>query len=100
MRPNTFLRLASVMTLLLAPAQGENIEPAVATITDLWHGFPPPKPADSLTPIVGYRSYDFLRMRYDDLWMRFEYITREVTGVSVHGREIATYRFCIKIFFQ
>lgn len=62
-------------------------------ITESGLGFPVPEPVDSLTPVAGFRSYGSLRARFDDLWLQKDHITRMVTGESVHGREIISYRF-------
>ncbi|MGK7294914.1 MAG: M14 family metallopeptidase [Candidatus Wenzhouxiangella sp. M2_3B_020] len=54
-------------------------------------GYPPPAPQDSATPFDGFRSYDGLHARHQDLMLRHEFITGREVGESGEGRPIWVY---------
>lgn len=54
-------------------------------------GYPPPVPRDSATPFDGFRSYDALHARHQDLMLRHEFITGREVGESSQGRPIWVY---------
>ena len=54
-------------------------------------GYPPPVPQDSATPLDGFRSYDALHARHQDLMLRHDFIAGSRVGESLQGRGIWMY---------
>lgn len=55
-------------------------------------GYPVPRPVDSLTPVDGFRSYEFLHARHQDLMMTTDVLAGRVLGQTVAGNDIWVYR--------
>lgn len=55
-------------------------------------GYPVPIPVDSLLPIDGYRTYESLDMRHQQLTDLSSFIQREQIGQTIEGRPIWSYR--------
>lgn len=55
-------------------------------------GYPVPIPVDSLTPVDGFRTYQSLDLRHQQLAMDSPYISREPIGATVQGRTIWAYQ--------
>ncbi|WP_170309600.1 M14 family zinc carboxypeptidase [Litorilituus lipolyticus] len=56
-------------------------------------GYPVPTPVDSLTPIDGFRSYQSLDLRHQQLAAQTPLIERILVGESYNGRSIWAYKF-------
>ena len=54
-------------------------------------GFPVPMPRNSSTPVRGFRSYESLHTRHQDLMLLHEFVTGEVVGNTIKSREIWAY---------
>jgi len=54
-------------------------------------GFNPPQPMDSLTPVDGFRSYESLFARHQDLLLQYPHVSGQVIGQTVNGRDIWAY---------
>lgn len=55
-------------------------------------GYPVPVPVSSLTPVDGFRTYDSLLARHQDLMLSNDEVYGEVIGVTHSGRDIWGYR--------
>jgi len=55
-------------------------------------GFPVPLPIDSLTPIDGFRTYDSLHLRHQQLSAQATWLSPLVLGNTFNGREIYGYQ--------
>lgn len=54
-------------------------------------GYPVPFPVDSASEVDGFRSYDFLHARHQDLMMSSPDVTGEIVGQTREGRDIWAY---------
>ena len=54
-------------------------------------GYPPPVPVDSAVPIDGFRSYNALHARHQDLMLQSERVGGTVVGRTLQGRDIWAY---------
>ncbi len=55
-------------------------------------GYPVPVPVDTPLPFDGFRSYNGLHTRHQDLMATTDIVHGEVVGTTHHGREIWAYR--------
>lgn len=55
-------------------------------------GYPVPMPVDSLTPVDGFRSYDSLNLRHQQLTAESALITRIQAGTTFNNRAIWAYQ--------
>jgi hypothetical protein len=92
--------LAGLSMLLAAPAaeaQNARIVQWVeyAAVTDnskIALGYPVPVPVDTPYPFAGFRSYDGLHVRHQDLAVTTSWVHPEVIGTTRQGRPIWLYR--------
>ena len=56
-------------------------------------GYPLPVPVDSMTPVNGFRSYDFLKSHHEAMALTNAEMTSVQVGTTHNGREIIAYRF-------
>lgn len=54
-------------------------------------GYPPPVPEDSTTPFDGFRTWESLHARHQDLMLMNDFIAGEVVGQTRLGRDIWAY---------
>ena len=54
-------------------------------------GYPVPIPADSQLPVDGFRSYESLHARHQDLMLTSDLMTGSVVGMTRKGREVWAY---------
>ena len=54
-------------------------------------GYPPPVPVDSTLPVDGFRSYQSLHARHQDLMLQHDFIAGQVVGQTIAGRDIWAY---------
>lgn len=59
---------------------------------ELGLGYPVPVPVDTPLPFDGFRTYDGLHARHQDLAMTHEFIASAIVGQTRRGREIWAYR--------
>lgn len=80
--------------MLGAPAIAQELHtytrgPAPGNIIAL--GYPPPIPVDSTTPFDGFRTYQSLHTRHQDLMLQHDFIGGEIVGQTAAGRDIWAY---------
>lgn len=56
-------------------------------------GYPPPMPVNSLTAVDGFRTYDALFARHQDLMLTTASVDGSVVGQTAKGRDIWAYQF-------
>lgn len=59
--------------------------------TNIALGYAPPEPVASLTPVTGFRDYDSLFARHQELLTLNDEVDGEVVGQTVSGRDIWAY---------
>lgn len=64
-------------------------EPAAGNVIAL--GYPVPIPEDSATPFDGFRSWEALHARHQDLMLQHDFIEGSIVGETRRGREIWAY---------
>ena len=64
-------------------------DPAPGNVIAL--GYPPPIPVDSSTPFDGFRTYQSLHARHQDLMLQHDFISGEIVGRTTAGRDIWAY---------
>lgn len=55
-------------------------------------GYPVPVTVDSQLPVTGFRSYNSLHARYQDLMLTNDYIQGQIVGQTFNGRDIWAYQ--------
>ncbi len=68
------------------------VESASTNADEITLGYPVPIPVDSLTPIDGFRSYDSLKARHQELAIMLDTVESAVVGSTGRGEEILAYR--------
>jgi hypothetical protein len=68
------------------------VESASTNADEITLGYPVPIPVDSLTPIDGFRSYDSLKARHQELAIMLDTVESAIVGSTGRGEEILAYR--------
>jgi hypothetical protein len=94
---NVIVFLTAILTTAAAHAQSERIvewvESGSSTDPDtIALGYPVPIPVDTPLPFTGFRTYNGLHMRHQDLAATTPWVHPEQVGITRYGRPIWAYR--------
>jgi len=84
--------LILVMMLASGPILAQRLAEWTEQAGELGLGYPVPMPVDTPLPFDGFRTYDGLHARHQDLLINSDRVSGEVVGQTRYGRDIWAYR--------